>query len=354
MLMRHLVLNAILQKIKVPIFIQLQRLNQSDLDLNGLIQQTLSENKFKLDVEYIAKAIKEGHFVLFLDGLDEVIETRRQETSQSIQDFARVNDQNTVVVSSRPDQELEGWQEFTLLKVQPLSLDLAHELVSKLPYDDELKAKFLEELRTSLFKKHESFLSNPLLLSIMLLTYGQSANIPEKLNVFYNQAYEALFERHDALKGGYRRVRRTKLDIQDFAKVFSAFCLQSYDKGQLEFSRVEALDLIDKTKVIVSLDTSKEDFLKDSLQAVCLLVEDGLKIVFSHRSFQEYFTARFIAEAAGAVQQRLIEKYSARLRRDNVLAWCMKCVLRASRSIFSYHRSKRSLTVSAILKERLL
>jgi hypothetical protein len=154
----------------------------------------------------------------------------------------------------------------------------------------------------------------------MLLTYGQSAKIPDKLNVFYNQAYEALFERHDALKGGFSRARKTKLDIQDFAKLFSAFCLQTYDKLQLEFTQVEALSLIEKSKAIVGVDVIKEDFLKDCLQAVCLLVEDGLKIVFSHRSFQEYFTARFITESSPKVQQRLIEKYSARIGTDSVFA----------------------------------
>jgi hypothetical protein len=55
----------------------------------------------------------------------------------------------------------------------------------------------------------------------MLLSYGQSASIPNKISVFYNQAYEALFERHDVLKDGFRRKRLTPLDIQDFARVFA-------------------------------------------------------------------------------------------------------------------------------------
>ena len=319
MLMKHLVLSGIVEKQKVPIFIQLQHLNQGETRLEDLIHRSLVENQFRLSEDYIQEAIKHGHFALFLDGLDEVVESKRQEVHRAIRDFARVNDKNVVVVSSRQDQELEGWQDFTLYRVQPLTLDLATELVSKLQYDEELKGKFLEDLQTSLFKKHESFLSNPLLLSIMLLTYGQSANIPEKLNVFYNQAYEALFERHDALKGGYSRLRKTKLDIQDFARVFSAFCLQAYDKGLLEFTRLECLELIEKTKGLVGIAVSKEDYLKDLLQGVCLLVEDGLNIVFVHRSFQEYFTARFIADVPPNAQKQLVDRYSLRVNTSNVL-----------------------------------
>lgn len=39
MLMKHLVLNAIFQKEKVPIFVQLQHINRSELDLDGLIRK---------------------------------------------------------------------------------------------------------------------------------------------------------------------------------------------------------------------------------------------------------------------------------------------------------------------------
>jgi hypothetical protein len=78
-------------------------------------------------------------------------------------------------MSSRPDQELEGWPGFALIRLMPLTLQLAHDLVDLLPFEVEIKTKFQNDLRKELFAKHESFLSNPLLLSIMLLTYGQSA-----------------------------------------------------------------------------------------------------------------------------------------------------------------------------------
>lgn len=41
--------------------------------------------------------------------------------------------------------------------------------------------------------------------------------------------------------------------------------------------------------------------------------------MFSHRSFQEYFTARFIARAAPTVQKDLIAKYAVDANRDSVI-----------------------------------
>jgi hypothetical protein len=318
MLMRHLLINTIVNKDKAPIFIELRQFNQDGGDLRKMIFQVLTNNKFELDDDFIEKALKAGHFAIFLDGFDEINLTKRKAISREILSFTEKYGNNWFVISSRPDNLLEGWQGFVLFRVSPLSLDQAKELLKKLPFDEEIKEKFVLDLTEELFKKHKSFLSNPLLISIMLLTYSQGANIPTKLNVFYNQAYEALFERHDAYKGGFQRERRTVLDIQDFAKVFSAFCLQTYDKRKFEFSQVEALDYFDKAKEITLLDYISKDYLLDALQAVCLLVEDGLMIVFPHRSFQEYFTARFITEAKPNIQKLLVEKYSKNISADDI------------------------------------
>lgn len=319
MFMRHLFLSSIITKIKVPIFIELRQFSDNGFTLIDLIQQTLNEYKFQLDADYTLKAIENGHFVIFLDGFDEVLLNKRRELTKQILAFTKKFDRNSIIVSSRPDRELEGWPGFSMVSLLPLTQEQAKNLVVRLPFDEELRASFVKDLDQALFTKHKSFLSNPLLLSIMLLTYGQSAHIPSKLNVFYNQAYEALFERHDALKSGFHRQRRTKLDIQDFARLFSAFCIQTYDKRIFEFTRTEALNSIEKAQQITRLDFDKVDFLDDSLQAVCLLVEEGLHIVFAHRSFQEYFVARFILEAKKEVQEQLIKKYSKDIFSDSVI-----------------------------------
>jgi len=210
-------------------------------------------------------------------------------------------------------------EDFGVFSIMPLTLDLALELVEKLDFDNEIKNKFSRELQNSLFETHESFLSNPLLLSIMLLTYRENAKIPTKLSVFYNQAFEALFTRHDSYKGGYSRDFLTKLDILDFSRAFSLFCLQTYEKREFKASRTEFLSYISKAQKSSGLTFDPESFLTDCLNAVCLLMEDGLEVTFSHRSFQEYFVATHISQAAPDVQHTLIERYRVRMRSDLVI-----------------------------------
>ena len=317
-LLRHLFLDTLRSSDRIPVFVELRSIEQSDQAIFDVIKENLVMLGFSLDDAYIRKGLKLGHFVVLLDGFDEVKREVRVSLSRQIVRLSRNAPECVIIVSSRHDDVFSGWDDFTEFRVSPLAVEEACELVDKLSYDEALRDKFVADLRSFLFERHKSFLSNPLLLSIMLLTYGESADIPTKLSLFYNQAYEALFQRHDALKGAYRRPRRTSLDSQDFARVFGAFCLRTYDERKFRFARSEALEYIRKAKNYVDLDVEDEDYLDDCMQAVCLLMEDGLNVVFSHRSFQEYFVARYIEGADPLVQRELLDRFIMSIRTDDV------------------------------------
>ena len=46
------------------------------------------------------------------------------------------------------------------------------------------------------------------------------------------------------------------------------------------------------------------------MQAVCLMVEDGLEIGFAHRSFQEFFVAKFISLSPPNTKEILIKRFA--------------------------------------------
>lgn len=318
-LMRHLFLDCISHKEFVPILIELRDLNIEKVSLDEFIVETLDTYGFDVSGDYVEKAKKEGHFCFFLDGYDEVNHSIRKDLIKQISRLSNKFNKCPIFISSRPDEVFNGIEDFSVFKILPLNLESASSLIEKLPFDSEIKAKFTRDLKGGLFEKHESFLSNPLLLSIMLLTYGENAEIPSKLSIFYNQAYEALFQRHDANKGGYSRSRKTNLDIQDFSRVFSVFALQTYEKRIFKMPRVDCLNFIEKARNNLHKEFEPEDYLSDLLSAACLLIEDGLEIAFSHRSFQEYFVALHISSAPPEIQEKLINRYWKNMTSDNVI-----------------------------------
>lgn len=318
-LMRHLFLDCISSKRFVPVMIELRDINSDASSLDDKIKDTLDIYGFEVNEEFLKKAKSAGHFCFFLDGYDEVNHSTKKNLIQQIKRISSKYSECPIFISSRPDEVFNGVDDFNIYRILPLDISLASSLVKRLPFDEEIKEKFSRALLDGLFEKHESFLSNPLLLSIMLLTYGQNAEIPSKLSIFYNQAYEALFQRHDANKGGFSREKRTNLDIQDFSRVFSLFSLQTYEKRRFKMSRTDCLGYIEKSRDNLNKKFQPEDYLVDLLSAACLLMEDGLEISYSHRSFQEYFVSLQISSSSPDIQEQLVNRYWKNMVSDNVI-----------------------------------
>jgi hypothetical protein len=319
MMMRHLLISSITGNVKTPIFLELRNLNNPADTLSTALLKVLQTFGLDVDEQFLEEALKSGQLLLLLDGFDEVDRAARKRVAAEIQQLERYP-KTWVVMSSRPDPALQGWEPFTQYQISPLTVESATELISRVPYEEDIKKRFIVDMQRELFRQHRSFLSNPLLLSIMLLTYGDVAHIPHKLSTFYSQAYEALFHRHDALKSGFQRDRKSGLDIQDYARAFAAFSLLSYDQRKFSFSSSQALQIIAMARETAMLTYDDSDFLDDAVQAVCLLLEEGLEITFAHRSFQEYFAARYIQSSPPEVKAKLVERYATSVQMDQVMA----------------------------------
>lgn len=317
-LLKYLFLDSLKNKTHVPIFIELRDLNSNNYSLSELIKITTEDFGLDVNFKHFELCKKKGHFIIFLDGLDEISRPKKDEILKEINNLTITYPKLKIILTTRPDIKLMELDIFTTFKTIPLSLPKCIQLITKLPADDVLKGKFIKDLNGGLYEKHQSFLSNPLLLSIMMLTYGFSADIPNKSSIFYTQAFDALFQRHDSFKGAYKRKRETNLDIQEFSKVFSTFCILTYEDRIFKFSRPDVIDFLEKAKKITSIEFDSEAYINDLLQSVSLLIEDGMSLYFTHRSFQEFFTAKFIVESNEEHKSILFEKYSKYAHSDSV------------------------------------
>jgi len=307
-LFKHLFLNTIENRLRIPIFIELRTLNNTNKSIRDQLFDTLKQLKFNLEKKYLNKCLTSGVFAIFLDGFDELQLKLRTEVSREIAFLADKYPENCYIVSSRPDNQFISWDKFTVLKTRPLDKGKACDLIKRLDYDKDTKKLFIKGLSSDLYDKHTQFLSNPLLLTIMLMCYHEYAEIPNKKSLFYSQAFEALYCKHDATKSGYRRQMHAKLAIDDFAKVLSCFCILTHSNVQVTFDQMSVLKYLDQAKKITGIQFNKEDYMRDLLESVCILMPDGINITFTHRSFQEYFAAQYIATAKESIQKKLLKR----------------------------------------------
>ena len=296
-LMKHLFLSELELKDYIPIFIELKDFNEEGhLDLEKLLLKKLNQFHNTFQEEYLDYALQSGCFLFLLDGYDELYSENQKEFFKKLNDFCDKYPENHYILSSRPYSKSEfiEFQRFTVLKAVPFNKEQAISLITKIEYpDEELKNKFIRDLESGLYDRHESFASNPLLLNIMLSTYNDYAEIPQKLHLFYYQAFDTMFSKHDATKS-YRRKMLSDLSSDTFKECFAIFCLLTYQKAKTEFTFPEIDEIFKKFPPRIKNVLNISSFIHDLENCLCVLYKEGNKYKFSHRSFQEYFVAYFL------------------------------------------------------------
>ena len=314
MLMRHLFLDAINKGKRIPIFCELRHYNRGYDDLTGMLADVFRRNDLDIPVGGIEHTARSGKFIIFFDGLDEYDRNKQIEFAELIEKYLSRFPDSRVILSSRPDYKLRAWARFQNAYMNDLEFKQLEEIVYKLPNKfDSLKSEFIERCKKNEFEKFEYFLTNPLLLCIMFLTIRRNPIIHPKISSFYNAAYEALIDLHDARKGRYVRTMESGLDSVDFERVFCAFSVISLSKNAFSFSRSEARQIAERSCALLAnkfpeIEVSIEDFVYDCEKNVCLLSEYDAGLQFSHRSFQEYFAAKYIVTTTEDERSKIFKR----------------------------------------------
>lgn len=281
---------------KAPIFYDLRSVNdKEEVDFRKLLFRSIFPDGNVDDFIAFHRAISNGTFFFILDAFDEVIHSKRRWLSDEIQRLCNASQDNMILMSTRYDQIISSWQDFPVFTVDPFDDDQVREFVGKSKFDEEIKQKFLKQHDSGKFAKQKSFLEVPLLCMMMILTFEQFAEIPQKLHLFYSKVFEVLYSRHDAAKGAYKREHVSRLDEDNFKGVFSFLSLLSYLDGNIEFSDDDLAQYIRNSADMQNVEVNCAAYIEDLDQGVCLVQRDGILNKFSHRSFQEYFSAYCLA-----------------------------------------------------------
>ena len=299
MMMRHLLLNTagrFNELNLVPVFVPLKDYGRKGKEIIDMAYDIVFNNSSSVSKAGFIEDLEAGNIVILLDGLDEISSSLRGEFDNALDTFTATYKNCICVVSSRPFSSYAYLNKFSIMDLCAFDKKQALELVEKLnfrPDDPSIKEKFYEELNSRLYETHNDFARNPLLLTIMLMTYEQYAEVPSKMHIFYQEAYATLSQKHDASKGAYKRALRTGLTADRFADYFAEFCAKTYLQEKFELTRSEIDDVYNglRVKQKDGMTATADDFIFDLVSNMCLMYYEDGKYQFTHRSFQEYFCA---------------------------------------------------------------
>jgi HEAT repeat protein len=263
-----------------------------------------------------------GQVLLLLDGLDEVAnEGQRQELVERIEAFVGDDQQNLVLITSRPvgyRRDFFGDKEFVHYELEEfdrarIDLFIDHWYDSRIENIEEAKER-KADLRSALERKGSilQLAKNPLLITIIVLIHRYQADLPRQRHRLYEKAVATFLTTWDL--GNKRQGKELQLQSKilqsddDWLYVMKkvAYHVHRLDEGK----RLESGTLIGKDDLIkvigdeirslkdCSLQDAKTEakgFLQFIKDRTGLLLEQGLDTYgFVHKTFQEYLAAEEI------------------------------------------------------------
>lgn len=292
-LTKRLLIDIVENGNKLPVYVELRRIAPEEPLMKFLVNQLGLDDDGKNSFEC---HLKEGNVVVFLDGFDEVKMEHRAWLRKDIQNFASHYPQCVYVITSRPEDDFQDFVDFVTYSISPLSLHESYSLLRKHDTTEPIAELLIKKLQQRENRGIQEYLKTPLLVSLLYAAFNYKHTIPLKKHLFYEQVFDAFFERHDLTKdGGCVHDKLSKLDSYDFERVLRLLGLDCMKSQNVEFQRDELEGIVDRSKrFLPDLNFKSADFVDDLIHSVPLFCRDGAFLKWVHKSMQEFFAARFI------------------------------------------------------------
>ena len=310
-LMKNLVLEAIerctlsmgkkhgqipLENIKIPIFTKFK-----DLDSNRTIIEILEQELeigdlegHKFDVE---DHLRNGLFVFFLDGLDEVTDKSvKDKIIEKIYSFSSEYPKVQIIIASREIEYLELNQNLGVFKryeILPLDASQIDAFIRKW-----FKAKRLDMQRMLKALQDTLMLhklpKTPMVMTLLsiIMEQGSRKELPSTMTELYSLATEVFLRRWDVEKN---ITAVYEYPIKENFLMELAFMFHMSKREEIPIAEmVEFTDIFIKE---LNISRSKEEFLNEVVERSQLIWQnENGAFQFKHVSFQDYFAAKAIKE----------------------------------------------------------
>lgn len=314
--LKYIALKAAEQIIeKVPIFVSLKEWADSGLELLPFMVERFDICDFPDAQPFVEELLKSGNAIVLFDGLDEVNQEsgQRDKQTRAINNFVEKYDRSQCLITCRIAASDYSFHPFTYVEIADFTEKQIQTFVGNWfrkegEKDEETRDKFLVEFERDDNKGLRDLARTPLLLTLLCLAFDKTLTFPQRRVEIYEEALDALLKKWDAS----RRIKRDeiyrKLSLGHKENMLARIAAETFEKNEYFIPQAELERLItDYVKNIPPHDTNEAIDGKAILKALeaqhGIFVERAHGVYsFSHLTFQEYFTAKYIiANAAKGI-----------------------------------------------------
>ena len=294
--LRYLCLKELAAGQRIPIFVELRRYDPS-FPFKAFLVNAVTLYGIPCDDSLFEYLSESGKVVLLLDAFDEIEQNAITHVLSEIEALTQRYPTLQIVVTSRPDSGIERSPYFRVYQLAPLTPDDHKAFLSRIVPERQRVDEIVLAIKKS-GNEIKSLLRTPLLLSLLVIVYNSTQEIPSSLSEFYEALFYTLLTRHDKSKPGFRRKRETALSDSELRKLFEAFCYAARQHDQLVLKDSTVGALLERASAATGITCNSEAFIHDMTKVACLVLQEGFEYHFLHKSVVEFHAASFVAKTS--------------------------------------------------------
>lgn len=310
---------------RIPIFVSLNEWADSrwgrgeDAEVLPFVVEQFAISGFPNATLFINYLLTTGQALLLFDGLDEVKqeEAQRRRLTRLLQDFARKYDRCQHLITCRIAASDYAFAGFSDVEVADFTPEQVDEYARHWFGENTKKAEaFASEIARPENRGLAELANTPLLLSMLCLTFDNAMRFPPNRAELYEDALDALLRKWDSSRQIQRDEIYRQLSNKRKLHLLTSIAVPAFEKGELFFRQRDLekriVDYLARLPDAPPADTIDGTVILKAMEAQhSILVERAQGIYsFSHLTFQEYLTARYLIENQGrGVTDRLIANH---------------------------------------------
>jgi hypothetical protein len=349
-----------LKQHRIPIFINLRNLSETDKSLNDAILDELSVCGFSPQQanHFLEKLLDNKGCLLILDGLDET-GAAFERIVKEVNNFTARYEGNHFIISCRVayynyvfehfrDVELADFDDDQIktfierwFSSQPVT---AHACLKQLDHQDNLPVKEL--------------CRSPLLLTLLCLAYAETLEILPSRGELYREGIDALLKRWDVSRGVKRLNPYGRLGLKEKENMLCQIAEFFFRDDRIFFKKAELEQKIEAYIQNFEGERAQGEAWDAETILTSIEAQHGLLVErarglhsFSHLTFQEYFTAKHIInyQDAGSLK-RLVRHHAFDRRWREVVLLVAELLPDAGQFLFQIQEQLFKLTKNNELK----